>query len=108
MRITGIVSNIREEEIEYKGETPISLPKLIDGIYLTLYTGMGNGFKDFRFPRKMSEAEKNIIGSRNINYSEDTSSFSGEGLHIVIFHYKIEILEGPNKGRILEAEVSKG
>ena len=108
MELTGIVADIKERKIEYQGETPRSTSKFIDGVLLTIYAGKTDGFKEVRFPRTLSEAEKNIMGSRRISYSEKIVPFSGDGLHISTFYYKIEILEGVNKGKTLEAELSKG
>lgn len=107
MGLIGIVADIKEREIEYKGETPRSISKFVEGVLLNMYIE-GDCLREVVFPRKLSEAEKNIISSKKINYSENIVPFSGEGLHISAFYYNIEILEGVNRGRILEAEVSKG
>lgn len=107
MELTGKVMDIIDGEIEYKGQTPRSDSKFVDGVYLTLFSE-GRLVEELKFPRKLSPAEKNIISRKKINYSENIVPFSGEGLHISAYYYKIEILDGVNKGKILEAELSKG
>ncbi len=107
MELTGKVTDIIDGEIEYKGQTLRSDSKVVDGVYLTIFSE-GRLVEGLKFPRKLSPAEKNIISSKNIIYSEKESPLSEKYLHITTYYYALEILEGTNEGRILEAELSKG
>ncbi len=105
-RTTGLIEVIEDNTKKYSAAASFvkNKEKSISNIRIKTIKGDGN----VEFPRQLSNLERDALVGRHIAYEEKYSCYD-EGAYMGLlqgWHYNIEVLDGPNKGKKLEEDIT--